>query len=63
MKKAILKRLRSLHEDEQGADMIEYVLIVAAVALPILALIIYFKDDLVSWVEDQWSNITGRSLP
>lgn len=63
MKKAILKRLRSLHKDEQGADMIEYVLIVAAVALPILALIIYFKDDLVSWVEDQWSNITGRSLP
>ncbi|MCD6365093.1 MAG: Flp family type IVb pilin [Planctomycetes bacterium] len=63
MKKRILKRLRLLHEDEQGADMIEYVLIVAAVALPILALIIYFKDDLITWVTDQWSNITGRSLP
>jgi Flp pilus assembly pilin Flp len=30
-------KLKALHSDEQGADMVEYVLIVAAVALPLLA--------------------------
>ena len=36
MLKWIGGKLKALHSDEQGADMVEYVLIVAAVALPLL---------------------------
>lgn len=42
--------LRALHEDQKGADMVEYVLIVAAVALPLLGVIVFFWDDIKEWV-------------
>ena len=47
MFQAIGKRLRALHRDEQGADMVEYILIVAAIGLPLLAVIIYFWKDVI----------------
>ena len=52
-------RLRALHRDEQGADMVEYVLIVAAVALPLLAVIIWFWKDISRWVGNAYDDIKG----
>lgn len=52
MKKALL----AFHRDEQGADMIEYILIVAAVALPLVAIMIWFKDDISRWAADAWDS-------
>jgi len=49
--------LKALHRDEQGADMVEYVLIVAAVALPLLAVIIWFWKDISGWVGEAYSEI------
>ena len=49
--------MRALHRDEQGADMIEYILIVAAVVLPLLGVIIYFKNDIGNWVSEQYDEI------
>ena len=49
--------LKKLHSDEQGADMVEYVLIVAAVALPLLAVIIWFWKDISRWVGQAYSDI------
>ena len=48
------KGLRSLHKDEQGADMIEYILIVAAIALPLLGVIIWFWKDISAWVKESY---------
>ena len=45
MRDKMIEKLRALHRDEQGADMVEYILIVAAVALPLLAVIIWFWKD------------------
>jgi len=53
----MLNKLRALHRDEQGADMVEYVLIVAAVALPLLAVIIWFWKDISRWVGQAYSDI------
>ena len=53
----MLKRLKALHADEKGADMVEYVLIVAAVALPLLAVIIWFWRDISRWVGTAYSDI------
>ena len=51
------RKLIALHKDEQGADMVEYVLIVAAVALPLLAVIIWFWKDISGWVGEAYSEI------
>ena len=59
-----LKReLLALHRDEKGADMIEYVLIIAAVALPVLGIIVWFWQDIQEWFkggyEDLKSDVDG----
>jgi Flp pilus assembly pilin Flp len=51
------RKLKALHEDEQGADLIEYVLIIAAIALPLLAVIIWFKDDIVQWIGEAYEGV------
>ena len=61
MMKWIGKKIKALHRDEQGADMVEYVLIVAAVALPLLAVIIWFWKDISGWVSDNYQAIKGSN--
>ena len=51
--------LMKLHKDEQGADMVEYVLIVAAVALPLVGVIIWFWKDISMWLNEAWITIKG----
>ena len=55
----VKRELLSLYRDEQGADMVEYVLIVAAVALPLLAVIIWFWHDITGWLDTAWTTIKG----
>jgi Flp pilus assembly pilin Flp len=50
----ISQSLKALHRDEQGADMIEYILIVAAIALPLLGVIIWFWKDISAWVKESY---------
>jgi Flp pilus assembly pilin Flp len=62
--KAIIRRtrrsLQSLHQDEQGADALEKLLIIAAIVLPLLGLLIFFRDELNQWVTDWWEKIKGQ---
>lgn len=61
MVKAIASRLarqfKALHRDEQGADMVEYVLIVAAIALPIMAMAIIFRNELWNMLKGFWEGV------
>ena len=61
MKDKIVEKLRSLHRDQQGADMVEYILIVAAVALPLLAFIIFFWKQIRDWVMSLWENVKDEA--
>ena len=56
MMKAIVKKLRLLHSDEQGADMVEYILIIAAIALPVLGVVIWFWKDISTWASSLWDS-------
>ncbi|NBC10775.1 MAG: hypothetical protein GVY24_03450 [Planctomycetes bacterium] len=49
-----------LHRDEQGAEGIEKLLILAAIALPLLGLLLFFRNDLWDWVEGIWSDVKGE---
>ena len=60
MLKAVCRKLRALHRDEQGADMVEYILIIAAIALPVLALVIYFWKDMAKWAVGLWDSAKAQ---
>ena len=55
------KGLRALHHDEQGADMVEYILIVAAIALPLLGFVVYFWKEIREWAYGLWGGIKEDS--
>jgi Flp pilus assembly pilin Flp len=59
--KSISQVARKFHQDEGGADMVEYILIIAAVALPVLAIIIWFRDDIEEWARGQYEDVKDAS--
>ena len=50
-----------LHRDDRGAEGLEKLLIIAAVVLPLLAILIFFGDDIVEWLTDRWEDVKGES--
>ncbi|MFP3937293.1 MAG: Flp family type IVb pilin [Phycisphaerae bacterium] len=56
-----IRRLKRLHQDERGADMVEYILLIAAVALPLLAVIIWFWKDISDWAGSLWEDAKGSA--
>ena len=57
MIKKLKSRLLALHRDEQGADMVEYILIIAAIGLPLLGVIIWFWKDIKEWMKDLYGQV------
>ncbi len=46
--------LKKLHRDQRGAEGLEKLLIVAAIVLPLLGLLIIFRNEIRTWVVDIW---------
>lgn len=57
----MLKLLGRLYREEQGAVKLEYLLIVAAISLPLLGLLWWYREDLGRWLEDQWNQVRGNT--
>lgn len=53
--------LARLHRDERGAEAVEKLLILAAIALPLLGVLIIFRDRISEWVEAKWADIAGKT--
>ena len=53
MKQAALE----LWKDEEGAEGLEKVLIIAAIALPLLAVLLFFSGAIKEWVTNEWGNV------
>ncbi|MBM4091924.1 MAG: hypothetical protein FJ276_21210 [Planctomycetes bacterium] len=56
----MVRRIQALHRDEQGADMVEYILVIAAIALPLLAVVIWFWTEISQKAKELWENAVGR---
>ena len=60
MMKTLVNKIKELHRDEQGADMVEYILIVCAIGLPLLAVAIWFWKDISVQASKWWADIKGE---
>ncbi len=65
--KAWLTRMRWKVEDrfdedrERGAVTVQTILIIAVISLPLIALILAFRDTIMSTIQTWWDSITTRS--
>jgi hypothetical protein len=63
--KNMLKRMGAavskLHRDQDGAEGLEKLLIIAAVVLPLLGLLIWFRNDIKEWVANLWQGQKGEA--
>lgn len=53
--------LKRLHASEQGAEGLEKLLIIAAIVLPLLALLIFARDWITDWVGTDAADIRDDS--
>ncbi len=51
--------LRRLHRDERGAEGLEKLLIVAVIVLPLLGLLIVFRDRISGWAKGEWDAVVA----
>ena len=55
------KRIRQFDGDEGGADMVEYILLVAVIALPLLAVIIYYRDKIRDLLAEMFGDVENSA--
>ena len=51
------EKLGRFWHDERGAEGLEKLLIVAAIVLPLLGLLIFFRNEIGEWVTDMWGDV------
>ena len=51
--------LLRLHRDDRGAEGLEKLLIIAAIVLPLLGLLIVFRQAIGTWATDMWNTVKG----
>ncbi len=56
------KQLVRFHHDDRGAEGLEKLLIVAAIVLPLLALLIVLRDQITQWVSDKWTVVQNSAM-
>jgi Flp pilus assembly pilin Flp len=61
MIRGLWDRLKQLERDETGAQGLEILLIVAAVVLPLLGLLIIFRNEIRDWVVGIWEKARGEA--
>lgn len=55
--------LLRLHRDERGAEMVEKLLIVAAISLPLLGVLYFFVNNwLIPWLQEEADEMRGREM-
>ncbi|MDK1030731.1 MAG: hypothetical protein QGD94_01855 [Planctomycetia bacterium] len=59
-RRRLVEEFKRLNRDERGAEGIEMLLIIVAVALPLLGLLIYFRKEINTWLKDIWEKRVGE---
>jgi Flp pilus assembly pilin Flp len=53
--------LKQLYRDERGAEGLEKLLIIAAIVLPLLGILILFRNEIKEWVVGIWEEATKEA--
>ena len=53
--------LGRLHRDQRGSEGLEKLLIIAAIVLPLLGLLIIFRNEMKNWVVEIWNLVRGQA--
>ncbi|MFW6059126.1 MAG: hypothetical protein ACODAQ_03040 [Phycisphaeraceae bacterium] len=53
--------LARFHSDERGAEGLEKLLILAAIIIPLLGVLIFFRDAISEWVFGKWGEIQDEA--
>ena len=61
MIRGLRDRLKRLERDETGSQGLEILLIIAAIMLPLLGLLIIFRNEIRVWVVGIWEKIRIES--
>ncbi len=56
----ISDRLYSLAREDRGAEGLEKLLIVAAIVLPLLGVLLFFKGAISDWVNKSWGDVAAN---
>ena len=56
----IKKILTRIVREEKGAEGLEKLLILAAIALPLLGLLLFFSGAIRDWIESNWETVQGN---
>jgi len=59
--KYVMDSLKRLHRDERGAEGLEKLLIIAAIVLPLLGILILFRNEIKEWVVNIWKEATEEA--
>jgi len=61
----VIRALKAFHRDERGMEGLEKLLIIAAITLPLLGLLIVFRNELWNWVKGLWETTLadGQAQP
>jgi Flp pilus assembly pilin Flp len=57
MLKRLAANLKRFYKDETGAEPLEKILIIGLIILPLLAILIFFKNDFTEWVRGLWDTV------
>lgn len=59
--KSLIQFIAKLHNDDRGAEGLEKLLIIGAIALPLLGLLILFRNSISEWVSGIWGTVKSDS--
>ncbi len=59
--KNLVKFAGRLHRSEQGAEGLEKILILAAIVIPLLGVLLIFREKIQDWVSKAWTDMTGKA--
>ena len=58
----IIKLLQEINKDERGAESLEKLLLICAVVLPLLAVLIFYRNDIGNWLKAKWEEVRGQGV-
>jgi len=57
----IVKSAKRLYQCEQGAEGLEKLLIIGAIVLPLLGLLMVFREEITEFVSGGWDDVQDRN--